>query len=171
MRQVNSLKLNDWIQITGMVGVIMSLIFVGMQLRQSQKIALSAAYQARAQMTVDANLVSSSTPEFTSATAKLYAGEIDNLTPAELVTLEYNFGANVAMFENNHYQYLSGFLPKDHWEKALDDMHCLFSNELYRRLLAGWDFRASFQKIIDERIDYATKNPSNCWTQVVTPSQ
>lgn len=166
---VNSQKLNDWLQIIGMFGLVLSLIFVGLQLRQSQNIALSAAYQARAQMSVDISLVSSSTPEFTSASAKLYVGEANRITPEELVALEYNFGANVATFENNHYQYESGFLPEEHWQKVLDDMHCLFSHELYRRLLGGWDFRESFQKVVDERMEYAEKNPSSCWTAVVLP--
>jgi len=168
---MTSLKLNDWLQIIGMAGVIMSVVFVGLQLRQSQQIALSSAYQARAQMTVDLSLASSNTPEFTSATAKLYAGRISQITASELVALEYNFGANVATFENNHYQYESGFLPEEHWRKVLGDMHCMFSNELYRQLLKGWDFRASFQKVVDERIKYATDNPSNCWTEVAMPAE
>jgi len=40
-------KLNDWIQITGLFGVIGSVVFVGLQLRQSQEIAIAAQYQAR----------------------------------------------------------------------------------------------------------------------------
>ena len=40
-------RLQDWIQIAGIVGVIASLIFVGLQLKQSQDIAIAAQYQAR----------------------------------------------------------------------------------------------------------------------------
>ena len=45
---INSLsKYSDLFQIVGVIGLIASLIFVGMELRQSHKIALSAQQQAR----------------------------------------------------------------------------------------------------------------------------
>lgn len=37
-------KLGDWLQIIGLFGVIGSLIFVGLQLKQTQAIALSETY-------------------------------------------------------------------------------------------------------------------------------
>ncbi len=45
---MDSAKINDWMQVVGIFAVVASLIFVGLEMRQSQKIALSAAYQARA---------------------------------------------------------------------------------------------------------------------------
>lgn len=55
---MDSAKLNDWLQVLGMFAVVASLIFVGLQMRQDHEIALSAIYQARAQMTIDINLAS-----------------------------------------------------------------------------------------------------------------
>ena len=40
-------KLNNYLQTIGAIGIIASLIFVGMELRQTQKIALNAQNQAR----------------------------------------------------------------------------------------------------------------------------
>lgn len=40
-------KIHDWLQVIGMFGLIASLIFVGMQIRQDRQIALSSIYQAR----------------------------------------------------------------------------------------------------------------------------
>ena len=40
-------KINDWLQIVGMVGIIGSLIFVGLQLKQSQDIAVAGQNQER----------------------------------------------------------------------------------------------------------------------------
>ncbi len=40
-------KLNDFIQIIGVIGLIASLIFVGLELKQSQKIALAKTQQER----------------------------------------------------------------------------------------------------------------------------
>ena len=42
---MNSQKLNDWLQVAGMFGIIGTLVFVGVQMNQTQKIALSANYQ------------------------------------------------------------------------------------------------------------------------------
>ena len=44
---------NDLIQLAAMAGIIASLIFVGMQMRQSQRIALAAQAQQRAAMLMD----------------------------------------------------------------------------------------------------------------------
>jgi hypothetical protein len=43
---MNSEKVNDWLQIVGMIGIMASLIFVGLQVRQTQSIGEgeSAAY-------------------------------------------------------------------------------------------------------------------------------
>ena len=44
-------------QLLGLIGVMASLIFVGMELRQSQTIALAGQIQARNQMLLDSQLV------------------------------------------------------------------------------------------------------------------
>ena len=54
----------------GIFGVIASLMFVGLQLKQSQEIAVSAAYQARADASNDITVTAFNTPEFTSIVAK-----------------------------------------------------------------------------------------------------
>ena len=45
---MSSSKLNDWLQVIGLFGVIASLVFVGLQMMQDREIALSAIYQERA---------------------------------------------------------------------------------------------------------------------------
>jgi hypothetical protein len=48
-----SIKFNDWIQVIAIFALVGSLIFVGLQMRQTQAIAISAAYQARASQTTE----------------------------------------------------------------------------------------------------------------------
>ena len=43
----------DLIQFLGMIGIIGSLIFVGLQMQQTQRIAIAGQVQARAEMAVD----------------------------------------------------------------------------------------------------------------------
>ncbi len=120
-------------------------------------------------MAIDINLAASGNPQFTSATAKLYSGEIDTITPEERVALEYDFAANVINWENQHYQFESGFFPEEHWLKNIEDMRCMFSNSIYLDLLSGWDFRPSFQKILDKAKESTVENPDDCWTLVLPP--
>jgi len=84
---VNSQKLNDWLQIVGLFGVIGSLIFVGLQLRQTQAIALSETYQNRAATSVEASVGLMSSPAALSGVSKIYRNEFDQLTMPEAVAL------------------------------------------------------------------------------------
>ena len=161
---MNSAKLNDWLQVFGLFALVASLIFVGLQMRQDREIALSAIYQARAQMTIDINLASTNPVDFVSATAKIYAGESDDITSEEFVTLEYNLAASMVLMENNHYQYELGDLSESHWARTRRDLHCMLSLPLLRSLLSGWEFRLEFQEVMDEEMARAASDPSDCWS-------
>ena len=52
---MNKIELNDLLQVLGMVGLIASLIFVGLELRQSQQVARITAYQALTEQIHDIN--------------------------------------------------------------------------------------------------------------------
>ena len=52
---MNKIELNDVLQILGMVGLIASLIFVGLELRQNQQVARITAYQALTEQIHDIN--------------------------------------------------------------------------------------------------------------------
>ena len=45
---MDSAKVSDWMQIIGIFALVASLIFVGLQMKQSQDIAIAAQYQSRA---------------------------------------------------------------------------------------------------------------------------
>ena len=46
-------KLNDWMQVIGIFSVVVSLIFVGFQLKQSQDIAVAGQNQERQSVALD----------------------------------------------------------------------------------------------------------------------
>ncbi len=50
---MDSAKLNEWMRIVGLFAVVASLIFVGLQMKQSQEIALADQYQSRAESAQD----------------------------------------------------------------------------------------------------------------------
>ena len=50
---MKTVSLDTWVQLLGMVGLLGGLVFVGLEMQQSQRIALAAQVQARAEMQTD----------------------------------------------------------------------------------------------------------------------
>ena len=160
---VDTAKLNDWLQVVGMFGVIASLMFVGLQMRQAQQIALSDTYQARSAATVEALVAAIGSPEFLTASAKIYTNRSDELTLQEAVAWEYYLGADMTMFENNHQQYEMGFLSEEHWQRNVAELKCKFELPVNRQMMENWFYRESFMKVIDEISEQVTEHETRCW--------
>lgn len=160
---VDTSRVNAWLQNIGMFGVIASLIFVGLQMKQTQQIALSSTYQARSDATVESLSAAIGSPEYLSASAKVYANRSDELTMQEAVAWEHFLGANMTMFENNHQQYETGFLSEEHWQRNVAELKCTFELPLNRQVIGNWFFRESFKIVIDEIVKQVSENPSSCW--------
>ena len=79
----------DFAELFGIAAIVASLIFVGLQMKQSHEIALAEIYQARASMVVDwANQIALNTAAMTAA-VKGRDGKFDDITAhAESAALE-----------------------------------------------------------------------------------
>ena len=160
---MDSAKLNDWLHVIGLFAVVASLIFVGLQMKQTDAIALSEIYQERAIAAREHNLINASNPYFLSGSAKLYVGKQSELTAQEAIALEYDFGSQLVVFDNYHQQYEWGFLSEAHWSSTVANVKCSFENPWYREVLIGWPQRPEFQAVIDEVMADAIENPTGCW--------
>jgi hypothetical protein len=159
---VNTEKVSDWLQIVASFGVVVSLVFVGLQLRQTQEIALSQTYQGRTANTVETNIGSINSPAFLSGMAKLYTRSDNDLTMQEAVALEYHMGTVLTMLENNHLQYQQGFLSEEHWQRNLDELRCQVTVPFLREIATAWPLRDSFDAVIAEVIRESQPD-DNCW--------
>ena len=126
---MDSKKLNDWLQVVGMLAIVVSLAFVGLQLKQSQDIALAAQYQARSdalreQFSAFLDSDAAMNVIGTDLLADMLADE--QLPPevkawmSEQPVEELAFratGAYITLknFDNLYFQYQSGFLPDEAW--------------------------------------------------------
>jgi hypothetical protein len=117
-QMLNSAKISDWLQVIGMFGVVASLLFVGLQMKQTHEIALSSIYQSRSDATVEQSMATTGSPELLSALSKVYRGREHELSMPEAVAFEHYLGASMTMFENNHRQFEMGFLSNEHWQRA-----------------------------------------------------
>lgn len=71
---MDSAKINEWMQIVGIFALVASLLFVGLQLKQAQDIALSEVSQSRTDTTVELIVKSAENSYFVSASAKKQSG-------------------------------------------------------------------------------------------------
>lgn len=163
---MDSSKLSDWLQVAGLFGVIASLVFVGLQMKQADTIAESDVYQERAIASRETNLTLSTNPYFLSGMAKLYSGAEKELTAQEAIALEYDFGSRLFIADNYFQQYELGFLSNSFWDRTVTDMKCYLEHPFYREAITrGWiqAYRAEFRVVLLEMIGDAANNPSGCW--------
>jgi len=145
----------------GLAAIVVSLVFVGLELRQSQKIALAAQYQARtdsgreyfyqslaSDYRVDdlaADIASWEWPAgFLSADETQW---LDEHTSSVAAQAAYWAVINLYGFDNYYFQYQSGLLSEEGWLALQSRLRALLRDDPFARYLivvTGQDFRESF---------------------------
>ena len=113
---------DTWIQLLGMIGVLGGLIFVGLEMRQSQIIAVAGQAQARNQAQLDFQL-GVLTSENNFSRDIFDTGGINDLNPANLAqeeaqALRHVLNWRAVSLQNAFQQYQLGLLPEDVWEQV-----------------------------------------------------
>jgi len=162
---MDSAKLNDWLQVIGLFGVIGSLIFVGLQMKQEHEIAVANAYHARSEQVTNMLAQFATDPAVRSGMIKRESGRIDEITADEDSALAFFAAATFNFYENVHFQYQNGFITEEHWAKSRGGMKSFLRNPATRAYVlrdrTGWreSFRILLEEIIAE-ID-AESNPGS----------
>jgi hypothetical protein len=168
---MNRETLSDWIQIVGMVAIVASLVFVGLQMKQSQEIAIAAQYQAR----LDAasghyTALLQSDPALRVIGADILADiQAEQDVPPEVKAWAANQPVEELAFrvvgaviflkshDNVHFQYQSGFLSEEAWsalrvqlKDGLNDPRT-WSRAVYEDNPGVW--RKSYRELIQELLD------------------
>ena len=145
-------KTREWIEIAGIFGVMISLVFVGVQLKQAQDIALSAAYHDRAELSISVRMAPFQSPTLLSALIKRSQGE--ELSDEESGALNRYINIQLIYIEDVHYQYEAGFITEDQWESNFSALKNLLSEPAQRgRILkARHAASASFYSQIERAV-------------------
>ncbi len=168
---MDSAKLNDWMQVIGIFAVVASLIFVGLQMKQAQEIAVADQYQDRADAALDFYLARMQSEQSLIMTGKDISEDVsagraplpirDSLEsegPIMVATRHNFYRANITMFDNYHFQYERGFLQDDAWQAFKVRIKTWLSNEsnaeMYR--LQANHYRQPFQNLCDELLNQIT---------------
>jgi len=148
---VDKSKLNEWLQLVASVGVILSLIFVGLEIQQSREIAMADIYQQRAAMVIDVQLGTLLWDDIHAAMRKSIHGE--PLSEEEDIQLGLFQLPWFSYWENNHYQYQIGLLSEEQWLSSRNAMLNQFT--LAPRYREWWienrdEWRQSFAREVDQ---------------------
>ena len=118
-------SIENLIQLLAMIGIIGSLIFVGLEMRQSQIIALAAESQARASMLLERVGV------YTEANLDYQSLTFENSYDTNLSTIEAaqrnTFHQAWFLFENDYEQYSLGLMSEEIWSAKLNGINRLFN--------------------------------------------
>ena len=154
---MRKLEINDLIQIAGMLGIIGSLVFVGLQMKQTQTIALGEQIQARNQMLLDSQLI---------LLGDEHIGRELMINPILLLLNPENLSEEVravwrqiisvrgVTIQNAFQQYELGLLPEDVWQQA-DQRISLHWNNCHIRPI--WS-----TVVIPTFLDYLNSFPEDC---------
>jgi len=165
------MKRADWkdtAELVGIAAIVASLIFVGLELRQSQQIAIATQYQERIDSATqffyesldNANRIERTADRlkeiewpagFLTDSEKLW---LNTHTPEDWAQEEYWGLINLFVFDNYHFQYQSGFLTDEAWQSIDARLRGVVTNSIFARynvMYRGDRWRASF-------VDHARKH-------------
>ncbi len=158
----------DITEIVGFISIVGGLVFVGLQLQQSQEIAIASQYQERASTAVefyysqmlDERSIKEKAQEITAdvGLGKVSA-EVQSLIESRSPELvgQWYFRHRVffVMLDNFHFQYRSGFMAEESWDAFRGELRDKLSDKAtaaYYRYY-GSNFRASFKELCDQILE------------------
>tara|TARA_B100000676_G_C18010553_1_gene806418 strand:- start:1001 stop:1483 length:483 start_codon:yes stop_codon:yes gene_type:complete len=146
-----------FIQLFGMLGVLGGLIFVGLEMQQTQTIAMAGQTQARNQSQLDFQL-GVLTSENEAGRAILQMGNTNALNPADLTREEAMALSRILNYrsltlQNAFQQYRAGLLPDDVWAQVEGRIESMWRS-CYSR--------PAFNGVIPSFREYLQSLPSEC---------
>ena len=172
---MNSEKWKSIVEVVGIAAIVASLVFVGLELRQSQRIAIAAQYQARTDsgreyfyQSLDSQYRLEDSGKvvqnwqwpngFLSDKEKQW---LDEHTPEEWAEAAFWSVINLYGFDNYYFQYQSGLLSEEGWlamQKRLEEQ--LFDDPFARYMVVvdGATLRQSFVELSRDLVEEMNAN-------------
>ena len=139
---------NIIIQFLGMAGIIGSLIFVALEIIQTQKIAIAGQQQGRAALGMKIiEGYSLNNVDFQSVFFEL---DYDKALTKQEITHRNSIHAGWFLFENDLYQYQQGLMDEATWQAKIIGMQWIYNNCELRPLfdVRANMFSAAFSEIV-----------------------
>jgi hypothetical protein len=148
------LKQTNWKDIAELIGIaaiVASLVFVGLELRQTQSALIASTYQARAfdAMSSSRDLADSEYIGPILATIDIEDKQsLDSLSSEEIWRLRQYYVSRMVDLDNEFYQYQNGFLDEEFFEGQFQ--RSVVRNAKGWRALGIGELRSDFTKVVDE---------------------
>ena len=146
-------KIVDISQIIGVIAVVLSLIFIGVQIRQNTNATKAAVRQSVATNDISFLNTSLNSDIIARAKGKIVDGlEINSIEREQLIWQQF---VNFMVFETVFYNYQEGYIENELWNRYQTIIHGLLANNRYAQ--NSWlryknaytsSFRKEIQKII-----------------------
>jgi hypothetical protein len=127
---MDTTKLNDWMQVVGIFAVVVSLLFVGFEMRQAHEISLSQAYQSRSSAAVEWNSAFAANAAALTAYRKSADGAANEISAEEYEALRRTMLGLFLLYDNAHYQYQQGFVSEEFWLMTRGSLKGLMMNSV-----------------------------------------
>ena len=116
----------------GIIGIIGSLVFVGLELRQSQRIALAAQQQERAALITELiGSFSDADPPISFLSFLDQTLEASDQNKAIAETYVYRLWM---VYENDYLQHKLGLMDEDVWQAKLNSMQAIYARCQYKEV-------------------------------------
>ena len=154
-------------QVIGIFALVASLIFVGLQMRQTQAIAIANQYQDRAAISLEARFAVLQNNTLLELRGMDLLAQLADESIREAFEKKYGATASLGigygytvtkvtylMMDNNHFQYQSGFLAEDTWHAYRTELKGYLTDRYFRYVWDGTrhQYRTDFQTVVDELI-------------------
>ena len=116
-------ELNDWLQVIATIGVIASIVFLGLELRQNSDLMRAQIYQARAEIIQETFTATQESEYVIPILLKLEQSETDGasipdtvslLTAEEKMRLSFYMNRQIRHLDNMYYQYELGLIDDEY---------------------------------------------------------
>ncbi len=144
-------KIADWkgyAELIGIVAIVASLLFVGLQLKQGHEIALATQYHARAETTQNLHLAGIESDW----TIPALRGKVSDEVSVKDTNLWLWFWIQM---DNHYYQYQAGFLEESAWQAQLKNIEEAYSF-CNARFVYEWrktGLRSEFVEVVESLAD------------------
>ncbi len=145
---MNQEQIKNLVEIVGISAIVASLIFVGLELRQSQQIAIASQYQERSSTGIEYNYKVLESEYFLTRRADgierrmetviALASEpdknwLESHVPMEWAKAETWANIELYIFDNYHFQYESGFMTEEAWLSQRSRLRWILASNLFAR--------------------------------------
>jgi hypothetical protein len=145
-------------EIVGAAGVVITLMYLALQMKQNSKTIEAQMYQARSEVSANRYGQIADSPYLATIYSKLESEKsqfdpekVDDLTPEELTRLKYSEGRLLRSIDNVVYQHAMGFIPADFVEAVKVTVRIRYGLWVYIGI--PQDSRASLKQFIEGTIN------------------